>query len=166
MRHCQRCFLPDRSPQRRVAWSPWRFAVPARCSPPGPRVGDTRIHRTGLAKPRLGRPGDIQPHAGRSPRGIAVKARHSALSANDSFCLVAARSQRGILLTGDALLRRVATESGLRVHGVLWVIDQLQTAEDCLTSLLIGALRAWRSDAAVFLPAVEIENRLRHLEAL
>ena len=104
-------------------------------------------------------PGEVQ-------EAIAVKARHSALSANDCFCLVAARSQRGVLLTGDALLRRVAKESGLRVHGVLWVIDQLQTAGACLTSLLIGALQAWRSDDAVFLPAVEIENRLRHLEAL
>ena len=96
---------------------------------------------------------------------ISAKARHSALSANDCFCLVAARSQRGILLTGDALLRRVAEQSGLRVHGVLWIIDQLQTAEDGLTSLLIGALQAWRGDDAVFLPSEEIENRLQRLDA-
>ena len=94
---------------------------------------------------------------------VAVKGRHSALSANDCFCFVAARSHRGILLTGDAFLRRIAGASGLRVHGVLWVIDQLQAVKGCPTSLLIAALEAWQSDDAVFLPAEEIENRLRNL---
>ena len=96
---------------------------------------------------------------------MAVKARYSTLSANDCFCFVTARSQRGILLTGDALLRRVASQSGLRVHGVLWVIDQLRAVEACSTPLLIQALKAWQSDDAVFLPADEIENRLRNLYA-
>ena len=96
---------------------------------------------------------------------MAVKARFSKLSANDCFCFVTARSQRGILLTGDALLRRVATQSGLRVHGVLWVIDQLRAVEACSTALLIQALEAWQSDDTVFLPAGEIENRLRNLSA-
>ena len=41
---------------------------------------------------------------------VALREHHRALSANDCFCLVAARASRGILLTGDALLRRVATE--------------------------------------------------------
>ena len=35
---------------------------------------------------------------------------------------------RGVLLTGDRRLRRVAEVEGMRVHGVLWVIDQLHKA--------------------------------------
>ena len=50
-------------------------------------------------------------------QALVVKGRHPGLSANDCFCLVTARVYPGILLTGDALLRRVAAGNGLRVHG-------------------------------------------------
>ena len=96
-------------------------------------------------------------------QAFALRDRHRALSANDCFCLVAARACRGILLTGDALLRRVATEKGLRVHGVLWVIDELAAVGACPTSLLVEALRAWRGDSTVFLPQHEISKRLESL---
>ena len=96
-------------------------------------------------------------------QAFALKENHRALSANDCFCLVTALTNRGILLTGDALLRGVATEKGLRVHGVLWVIDELAVAEACATSLLVEALRAWQSDSTVFLPQHEISKRLDSL---
>lgn len=47
-------------------------------------------------------------------QAFAVKRRHAALSASDGFRLVTARDYPGILLTGDALLRRVAAANGLR----------------------------------------------------
>ena len=96
-------------------------------------------------------------------QAFALKGRHRALSANDCFCLVTAHVNRGILLTGDALLRKVATDRGLRVHGVLWVIDELAGAETCDISLLVEALRAWKSDGSVFLPRDEICKRLESL---
>lgn len=95
-------------------------------------------------------------------QALIVRARHRALSANDCFCLVTALVHRGILLTGDAHLRKVATGTGLRVHGVLWVIDEL-AAVACPTSLLIKALKAWLDDSTVFLPQGEIATRLRAL---
>ena len=67
------------------------------------------------------------------------------------------------MLTGDALLRKVATEKRLRVHGVLWVIDELAASGACSTSLLVEALRALQSDSTVFLPQHEISNRLESL---
>ena len=96
-------------------------------------------------------------------QAVVLKERHRALSANDCFCLVTAISARGILLTGDALLRKVATGEGLRVHGVLWIIDELAAAEACATSLLVEALRAWQTDGSVFLPEQEISGRLESL---
>ena len=39
-------------------------------------------------------------------QALALKQRHPALSAYDSLCIVTALAHRGILLTGDALLRR------------------------------------------------------------
>ncbi|MXZ23703.1 MAG: type II toxin-antitoxin system VapC family toxin [Caldilineaceae bacterium SB0665_bin_21] len=96
-------------------------------------------------------------------QALMLKERYRALSANDCFCLVAALANRGILLTGDALLRKVAVSEGLRVHGVLWVIDELAVAEACSTCLLVDALRTWQSDSAVFLPQHEIASRLTSL---
>ena len=98
-------------------------------------------------------------------QAFGLKERHRALSANDCFCLVTALANQGILLTGDALLRRVAGEKGLSVHGVLWVIDELAAAGACTASLLVEALRAWESDRTVFLPQHEISKRLDSLAA-
>lgn len=95
---------------------------------------------------------------------IALKHRHPALSANDCFCVVTARLHNGILLTGDSLRRRVASRVGLRVHGVLWVIDQLKAVDACDNARLIHALEVWRDDDAVFLPNDEISKRIRHLD--
>lgn len=95
---------------------------------------------------------------------FAIKREHSGLSANDCFALVTATCQEnGILLTGDANLRKVAVARNVRVHGVLWIIDELRAAGACEADLLISALELWRDDRAVFLPLTEIENRLRHL---
>ena len=93
---------------------------------------------------------------------VRLVRENPALSANDCFCLVTARHIRdGMLLTGDSRLRRVARAAGVRVHGVLWIVDQLHGYGACGDSRLIGALEAWREDRTVFLPRTEIDNRLR-----
>lgn len=98
---------------------------------------------------------------------FAVRQDHPRLSANDCFCLIAAeRYEEGILLTGDGTLRRTAVQKGVRVHGVLWIIDQLHELTLCSTELLIDALEAWAADPTVFLPADEIEARMACLRAI
>lgn len=93
-----------------------------------------------------------------------IRHRHRRLSANDCFCLVATQCyEDGILLTGDGLLRKVAKEIGVRVHGVLWIIDELKAAEACDDALLIDALQIWKADPSVFLPSGFIDQRLRRL---
>lgn len=95
---------------------------------------------------------------------FALKREYSSLSANDCFALVTTTCHEdGILLTGDGLLRKVAAARAVRVHGVLWIIDELHAAEACEIDLLISALELWRNDGAVFLPPVEIDKRLRRL---
>lgn len=95
---------------------------------------------------------------------FALKREHSRLSGNDCFALITTTCQEnGILLTGDGLLRRVAAARDVRAHGVLWIIDELHEADVCDVDLLITALELWRDDGAVFLPAGEIDNRLRRL---
>ena len=86
------------------------------------------------------------------------------LSAYDAHCLLLAqRRSNSVLLTGDKLLRRAAEAAGVRVHGVLWVVDQLQVAGLCGATRLIAALEAWRADLAVFLPQSEVDRRLQWL---
>lgn len=103
-------------------------------------------------------PGDLVAAA------MAVRRENASLSANDCFCLVTAqRREEAILLTGDGRLRRVAADKGVRVHGVLWIVDELEAAGLCPAELLIGALEIWAADETVFLPAKEITTRLTRL---
>lgn len=91
---------------------------------------------------------------------VAVKAQFPGLSANDCFCLVTTRRhENAILLTGDAQLRSVASKDGCRVHGVLWVIDELRRLSLCEDAVIVQALEIWRDDPAVRLPLVEINRR-------
>ena len=96
-------------------------------------------------------------------QALVLKKTYPALSANDCFCFVTATAQNGILLTGDAQLRKVATKYNLAVHGVLWVIDELDNTKSCARAQLIYALERWQVDDAVFLPKCEISVRLEKL---
>ncbi len=96
---------------------------------------------------------------------FALKREHSRLSANDCFALLTATCQeKGILLTGDAQLRKVATTRDVRVHGVLWIIDDLHAADACEAELLISALEVWRNEPTVFLPDAEMKNDCEHFD--
>ena len=97
---------------------------------------------------------------------FAMKKQHSRLSANDCMCLVTSQvHDNTILLTGDGLLRKVATAASVRVHGVLWIIDELHGEGLCSNELITGALITWRDDPAVFLPRDEIDKRLANLQS-
>lgn len=98
-------------------------------------------------------------------QALALQAACRSLSACDCFCIVTARARSGLLLTGDARLRQVAGRQGLKVHGVLWVIDQLAASGTCRNEVLVEALETWRSDRRVFLPDRAISRRLRKLRA-
>ncbi|MCY4189502.1 MAG: hypothetical protein OXD30_13565 [Bryobacterales bacterium] len=65
-----------------------------------------------------------------------VMERHPVLSANDCFRLVTALARSGALLTGDAQFRTVATRHGLCVHGMLWIVDELDFAAACPAAML------------------------------
>lgn len=103
---------------------------------------------------------DLAPDA--VAEAYAFKATHAQLSANDCFCLVATmRHDPAILMTGDGLLRRIAEQHQLEVHGVLWVIDRLAEAGAACTEQLLSALAIWRDDTSVFLPPGEIDDRIK-----
>ena len=50
---------------------------------------------------------------------------HRNIAVNDLFALVLATSLGLPLLTGDSRLRTLATKHNVRVHGTLWVLDEM-----------------------------------------
>lgn len=95
---------------------------------------------------------------------LNLRCRFGRLSANDCFCMVTAQSyDNSILLTGDSLLRTVASSEGIRTHGVLWVVEQLWATKACNRAPLIKALEIWKSDRSVFLPGHLIDRKLHDI---
>lgn len=93
-------------------------------------------------------------------RALVLSDQHPTLSANDCFCYVTAETHAGILLTGDRMLRKIASQYGIELHGVLWIVDELLSEQACASGELKRALCAWKRDDSVFLPDAEIERRL------
>ena len=88
--------------------------------------------------------------------------QNPALKLNDCFALVLAEdTEDSILLTGDRRLRRIARQRSVEVHGVLWAFDAVETYGIAPPQLLYRALRILEEDELVFLPAEEIQRRLR-----
>lgn len=89
-----------------------------------------------------------------------LMAAHNNSSLADVSCYLLAQDTGFPLLTGDGRLRKQATQDGILVFGVLWLLDQLVThgiigcpaAGDALKAMLSGGAR---------LPYTECQSRLR-----
>ncbi len=93
--------------------------------------------------------------------------QHARLKLNDCFTLVLAEEiDDCILLTGDSPLRGIAEASGIEVHGVLWTIDEMEAHAIAPLQVLYEALRVFKDDDLVFLPANELLRRIGRLAQL
>ena len=100
-------------------------------------------------------------------RAMEYFTRHCALTVNDSFALaLAEQTEDCILLTGDSDLRKIAAGMGIEVHGVLWVVDELEQARLATARQLYEALCVFEQDELVFLPLSELHSRLRRFKRL
>ena len=54
-----------------------------------------------------------------------LEVKHRALSIPDCSCLYLAELLSATLLTGDGVLRKIAEQKNIPVHGILWVFDEL-----------------------------------------
>ena len=90
--------------------------------------------------------------------------QHAPLTLNDCFALTLAEEVEDcILMSGDGPLRRIADGNNIEVRGVLWLTDELEMHGIVDLETLRDALRIFRDDDAIFLPAEEISRRLRRL---
>jgi len=93
-------------------------------------------------------------------RQVAREMPH--LSIHDGFAYALAESRPGsILLTGDGPLRTFARRQKIEVHGVLWVIDELQAHAISTAGVLLAALKVLTSDPTVRLPPQELAAYLK-----
>ena len=89
-------------------------------------------------------------------------ARYPALAWNDCLALrMTEETEAAILLTGDSLLRRIATEMAINVHGVIWALDEMHRLTVVEPAPLAAAIQALIDDQLVFLPNQELRQRLQ-----
>ncbi len=88
-----------------------------------------------------------------------LASRYLRPSRSDLFALVLARSQGATLLTGDRHLRSAAESEGVKVHGTLWLIDEMVQA-DLLEPREAAARLLRMVQAGRRLPADEVERRM------
>jgi hypothetical protein len=88
-----------------------------------------------------------------------VRLERPGLSLPDAFALALATRPDHALLSGDGLLRRAATDRGLDVYGLLWLLDEMH-ARGVAPDLLYQGLSALNADARCRLPKAAIRERL------
>ena len=96
--------------------------------------------------------------------GVALAQRYRGhqpkLSLPDAFALALAKTEGHILLAGDANLRALAKIEEVEVHGVLWVLDQLEKSAVLSAGELFGGLTAIVAHPRCRLPQTETKSRL------
>ncbi len=88
-----------------------------------------------------------------------VRLERPGLSLPDAFALALATRPDHALLSGDGLLRKAATDRGLDVCGLLWLLDEMH-ARGIAVDLLYQGLTALDADPRCRLPKAAIQERL------
>ncbi len=84
---------------------------------------------------------------------------HNNSSLADVSCYQLAHQTKHPLLTGDGRLRKQAKADGLRVHGALWLLDQLVANQTIKTKEAAKGLQSMM-DAGSRLPNAECRQRM------
>jgi rRNA-processing protein FCF1 len=107
--------------------------------------------------------GQSPPTAEQFLEAAQMSAADARLSLGDCAALVAARDEKVALLTGDQRLRKRAQDAGVEVHGVLWVLDEIEAAGLMAGPALAASLRKML-DGGARLPDADVEQRLKRWE--
>lgn len=93
-------------------------------------------------------------------RAQGFQRQRPALSLPDSLALALAAENRWTLLTEDRARRELARATGVRCHGVLWVLDQIQQQHLSAASALHSGLMVIANHPRCRLPAQAVRVRL------
>lgn len=90
---------------------------------------------------------------------VRLNEAYPAPSRTDMATLVVARSEGGVLVTGDSHLREAAEEEGIEVHGTLWVLDALVETGKVPPPKAARALQ-FMMETGRRLPEAEVRSRI------
>jgi predicted nucleic acid-binding protein len=88
-----------------------------------------------------------------------MQAHNNSSLADVSCYQLAHQTKHRALLTGDGRLRKQAKTDGLKVHGALWLLDQLVAHQTIKTKEAAKGLQSMM-DAGSRLPDAECQKRL------
>lgn len=87
------------------------------------------------------------------------------LSIHDAFAFALAESCPGcVLLTGDGGLRALAAKHKIEIHGLLWVIDEINANALAAADEILAALRTLSDDPTARLPRRLLAAYIRRYE--
>ena len=86
--------------------------------------------------------------------------RVKTISLPDSSALALARQRQLTLLTGDGPLRELARVEGVPIHGVLWLLDELERHAVVTATELLHGLSALKAHPRCRLPQSSVNERL------
>jgi len=96
-------------------------------------------------------------------RATSLRREVKVLSTPDTFAFSLAEARRWTLLTGDGALRGLCNQQGIEMHGVLWIIEELNRASIADTQTLHRALSTMHSHPRCRLPVADVRRLLAAL---
>ena len=93
-------------------------------------------------------------------RATALRRQIKVLSTPDTFAFSLAETRRWTLLTGDGALRDLCVERGVEMHGVLWVIAELDRIGATDAMVLHAALTTIHAHPRCRLPGGDVRRLL------
>ena len=92
---------------------------------------------------------------------VSLHSEAPQITLEDASALYVAGKEAAILLTGDKGLRQYATQKGIEVHGILWVIDTLVARGAILPGVAAERLEWLTSQGTCRLPGPECSQRIK-----
>ncbi|MEO7679948.1 MAG: hypothetical protein ABIS14_04560 [Sphingomonas sp.] len=91
---------------------------------------------------------------------LAIRRGQARLSVPDALALALAEARNWGLLSGDGPMRAEAASRGVECRGILWLLDEIETAGKCGPERLCEGLRKLATHKRCRLPAREVNVRL------
>ena len=96
-------------------------------------------------------------------RATILSRQIEVLSTPDAFAFALAQARHWTLLTGDRALRELCVEQSVKMHGVLWVIAELNRVGVTDAGILYAALTAIHAHPRCRLPRADVRRLLAAL---
>ena len=131
---------------------PWKFAVPDTLFAEELAERHGHLLQLGLISKTMS--GELVAQA------YSLHQRYNKPSVNDMLALTLAKHEDCQLLTGDKALREAAKELEVKVHGTIWLVEQMLHGEKIIVDVARVAFQQMK-DSGSRLPWMEVDSMLQ-----